>query len=150
VLPGAEFTAEALNPAKQRRVLFWHQERKLAGTVVLRGTEPEPVTVTLRPLAALTGRAIRKNGEPLAGYPIEYGAWPEVGWPRSNKGSGRAPLHTDQDGRFRIPDLPAGVPLYLAVLVPKTRYIFIHREKIVLAPGMTKNLGDLPGEPEEP
>src|SRR5262249_14123111 len=29
VLPGAEFTAEALNPAKSRRLLFWHHDRKL-------------------------------------------------------------------------------------------------------------------------
>src|SRR5262249_3319309 len=63
--PGAEFTAEARNLARPRRLLFWHHERKLAGTVVLRGGEPEPVTVTLQPLATVTGRAVLKNGEPL-------------------------------------------------------------------------------------
>jgi len=150
VLPGAEFTAEALNPARQRRLLFWHRERKLAGTVVLRGTEPEPVTVTLQPLAALTGRAVRKNGEPLAGYAVEYGAWPELEWPGSRKDFEREPILTDKDGRFRVADLPAGVPLHLAILVSKTRYAFIYRQKIVLEPGATKDLGNLPGEPEEP
>jgi RNA polymerase sigma factor (sigma-70 family) len=150
VLPGAEFTAEALNPAKQRRLLFWHHERKLAGTMVLRGNEPEPVTVTLQPLAALTGRAVRKNGEPLAGYAVEYGAWPELEWPGNNKGFQREPILTDKDGRFRLPDLPAGVPLNLLILVPKTRYAFIHRDKVVLEPGKTRNLGNLQGEPKEP
>lgn len=150
-LPGAEFTAAALSPAKPRRLLFWHQERKLAGTVVLRGTEAEPVTVRLRPLAALTGRAVRTNGEPLAGYPVEYSAWPELKWPGyGDKRFEQKPLLTDKDGRFRIPELPAGVPLEIAVFVPKTRYAFIHRSKIVLESGATKDLGNLPGEPEEP
>jgi hypothetical protein len=151
VLPGAEFTAEALSPAKRRRLLFWHQERKLAGTVVLRGNEPEPVTVVLQPLATLTGRAVRTNGEPLAGYPIEYSGWPELKWPDyGDKRFERQPLLTDKEGRFCVTDLPAGVPLHLSIFVPKTRYAFIHREKIVLEPGKAKELGDLKGEPQEP
>jgi RNA polymerase sigma factor (sigma-70 family) len=143
VLPGAEFTAEALNPAKTRRLLFWHKERKLAGTIVLRGNEPEPVTVTLQPLAALTGRALLKNGEPLIGYGVEYGAWPDLEWPGPNKSFKREPILTDKEGRFRLTDLPAGVPLTLMVITPKTRYAPIHREKIILEPGKTMDLGDL-------
>ncbi len=149
-LPNAEFTVEALNPAKPRRLLFWHDGRKLAGTVVLRGTEPEPVTITLQPLATLTGRAVRKNGEPLAGYAVEYSAWPELSWPGQNKRFKQEPIRTDKDGRFRISDLPAEVPLNVLIFVPKTRYAFIHRDKIVLEPGKTRDLGNLPGEPEEP
>jgi hypothetical protein len=147
LLPGAEFTVEALNPAKPRRLLFLHQERKLAGTVVLRGNEPELVTVRLQPLATLTGRAVQPNGEPLAGYAVEYGAWPDLDWPGSNKGMKREPILTDNEGRFRVPDLPAGVPLTLMVITPKTRYAPIQREKIILEPGKTKDLGDLRGQP---
>jgi RNA polymerase sigma factor (sigma-70 family) len=149
VLPGAEFTAEALNLAKPRRLLFWHHERKLAGTVVLSGNEAEPVTVRLQPLAALSGRAVLKNGAPLVGYAVEYGAWPELEWPRSNKGFEEPPILTDNEGRFRIMELPAGVPLTLWVITPKTRYAVIHREKIVLEPGKTKDVGDLRGQPME-
>jgi protocatechuate 3,4-dioxygenase beta subunit len=149
VLPGTEFTAKALNPAKPRRLLFWHEERKLAGTVVLRGDEPEPVTVMLQPLAALTGRALHKTtGEPLVGYSVEYSAYPEVEWPGQNKSFKREPILTDKEGRFRVTDLPAGVPLLLQV-VAKSRFAPINIEKITLQPGQTKDLGDLRGQPED-
>jgi RNA polymerase sigma factor (sigma-70 family) len=148
VLPGAEFTAEALNPARPRRLLFWHRDRKLAGTVVLRGDEPEPVTVTLQPLAALTGRAVLKTGEPLVGHAVEYGVpWREVEWPGQDKRFKRQPILTDQEGRFRVTDLPAGVPLDVYIIAPKTRYEVIYREAIILEPGQTKDLGDLRGRP---
>jgi RNA polymerase sigma factor (sigma-70 family) len=150
VLPGAEFTAEALNPAKPRRLLFWHRDRKLAGTVVLRGDEPDPITVTLQPLAALTGRAMLKNGEPLVGYAVEYSAWPELAWPGRDKRLQREPLLTDKEGRFRITDLPAGLPLTLSVIAPKTRFAVIYRKKIILESGKTEDLGDLRGEPQKP
>jgi RNA polymerase sigma factor (sigma-70 family) len=148
-ISSAEFTAEALSPVRPRRLLFWHAERRLAGTVVLRGDEPEPVTVRLQPLAALTGRVVRKNGEPLAGYGIEYSAWPEVEWPASPKGRRQEPILTDQEGRFRVADLPAGVPLQLNVIQPKTRFAMVSRQRIILEPDKTKDLGNLRGEPRQ-
>jgi hypothetical protein len=147
-LPGAEFSAEALSPTKPRRLFFWHQERKLAGTVVLRGDEAEPVTVTLQSLAALTGRAVRKSGEPLVGYAVEYSAWPELQLPDHQKRLERQPIRTDEEGRFRVTELPAGVPLNLAVIAPKSRYAVIHQKNIILEPGKTKNLGTLQGQSE--
>jgi RNA polymerase sigma factor (sigma-70 family) len=149
VLPGAEFTAEALNPAKPRRLLFWHEKRKLAGTVVLRGDEPEPVTVTLRPLGTITGRAVRKNGEPLVGYSVEYSAWPVLEWPGQSKDFERRPILTDKEGRFRVLDLPAGVPLRLSVINRKSRYGVVQRTDIVLEPGKTRDLGTLRGQTED-
>jgi RNA polymerase sigma factor (sigma-70 family) len=150
-LADSEFIAAALNPARPRRLLFWHDERQLAGTVALRGDEPEPVTVRLQPLAALTGRAILKtNGEPLVGYSVEYAAGEGLGWPGYDKRREREPLLTDKHGRFRIANLPAGVPLDLALVAPKSRFAAVHREKIVLEPGKTKDLGVLRGDPYEP
>jgi hypothetical protein len=123
----------------------------LAGTIVLRGNEAEPVTVTLRPLATITGRAVLKNGEPLVGYSVEYGAWPELDWPRPGKRFDRDPILTDNAGRFRVSDLPAGVPLHLMVIAPKTRYAVIHRPRIILEAGKTTDLGQLRGDPvDEP
>jgi RNA polymerase sigma factor (sigma-70 family) len=149
-LPGAEFTAEALTPARPRRVLFWHRDRKLAGTVVLRGDEPEPVAVTLRPLAALTGRAVRKTGEPLAGYGVEVDAWPQLDWREHDRQLGRQPVVvTDMEGRFRVADLPAGVPLNFTVIAPKSRYGVIRRTKIILEPGKTRDFGALRAQLED-
>jgi hypothetical protein len=150
VLPSDAFTAEALNPAKPRRLLFWHRDRKVAGTVLLRGDEPEPVTVTLLPLATLTGRAVGKTGEPLVGYAVEYAARAGLEWPGRQKHRGEPPMVTDQEGRFRIADLPAGVPFNLAIIVPKSRFAAIHREELILDSGKTRDLGDLRGElPDE-
>ena len=53
---------------------------------------------------------------------------------------------TDNDGRFRLTDLPAGVPLNVSVIVPKTRFATIHVERVTLAPRQTKDLGDLKGD----
>jgi hypothetical protein len=39
----------------------------LSATVVLRGDEREPVTVTLKPMAGFRGRALSADGKPLAG-----------------------------------------------------------------------------------
>ena len=147
-LTGTEFTAEALNPDKPRRMLFWHPDRKLAGTVVLRGDEPEPVTVTLQPLAGVSGRAVLKTtGEPLVGYAVEYSGWPEVDFPARRKHPDASPILTDNEGRFRLTDLPAGVPLNLSLIAPKTRFASVHRDKVVLEPGTTKEMGELRGDP---
>lgn len=151
VLPGVDFVVEALNPAKPRRLLFWHESAKLAGTVLLKGDEPEPVTVTLQPLAELTGRAVQKNGQPLVDYSVEYGtSMVELGWPGYEKRRKLKPNLTDKEGRFRVTDLPAGLPLILDIVAPKTRFAVIERKKIILEPGKTKDLGDLIGEPYEP
>jgi protocatechuate 3,4-dioxygenase beta subunit len=148
VLTGTEFTADALNLAKPRRLLFWHDERKLAGSVVLRGDEPEPVTVTLQPLATLTGRAIAKTGEPLVAHSVEYSGWPELRLPHEDgKRRDENPILTDAEGRFRLTGLPAGVPLQISVIVPKTRFATIHVDKVVVEPGQIKDLGDLRGTP---
>jgi len=148
VLSSAEFTAEALSLAKPRRLLFWHEERKLAGTVVLRGDEPEPVTITLKPLATIRGRAIAKDGEPLVGHAVEHSGWPELRLPHEDgKRRDENPNLTDADGRFRLTGLPAGVPLTVSVIVPKTRFATINRDKILLEPDQTRDLGDLRGAP---
>jgi RNA polymerase sigma factor (sigma-70 family) len=143
VLSGSDFTAEALNLDKPRRLLFWHRDRKLAGTMVVRGDEPEPLTVTLQPLAAITGRALRKNGEPLVGYAVEYDAWPELELPDQNKRLEHDRVLTDKEGRFRLTDVPAGMPLNVSVYNLKSRYAPIRRTRIILTPGKTETLGDL-------
>src|SRR5213592_4096400 len=63
------------------------------------------------------------TGEPLVGYTVGYSAGPGLPWPVPDK-RGRLPQFTttDQDGRFRILDLPAGVPLYFYACPPKSGF----------------------------
>jgi RNA polymerase sigma factor (sigma-70 family) len=149
VLPGDEFTVEAVSSARPRRLLFWHHERKLAGTIVLRGNETDPITVTMKPLAAITGRALATNGEPLVGYAVGYSALPDVEWPRPEKPAKQPSILTDNQGRFHIPDLPTGLPLGVYIVQPKTSYALIHRDNIILEAGKTRDLGDLRGQPRD-
>lgn len=93
------FKAVDLNPARPRRVAFFHKERKLVGHVLLSADTKEPVTVRLRPGAVLTGRVLGADGKPLAGvrvtasYPLNPGRWLPKGWgtlPRRSRPMPRA------------------------------------------------------------
>jgi RNA polymerase sigma factor (sigma-70 family) len=107
-LKDASFTAQALNPARPRTVAFLHKERKLAGCVKLRGDEKEPVTVKLEPWAAVAGRALDEEGNPLADAECRIGYHANmIRWLFE---AGREKVKTDREGRFRVERLFPGVP----------------------------------------
>jgi hypothetical protein len=141
-LPGAEFTAAGLDSARPRRLVFFypterHPGRKLGATVVLRGDEPEPVVVKLRPLAAVTGRVLDADGRPVAGARM-HPSFPEKDLTILNNLTGfhDRPTETDAAGRFRLDALPAGVELHI---ITPHRYT----PKMTLKPGEVRDLGDL-------
>jgi RNA polymerase sigma factor (sigma-70 family) len=141
-LKDASFTATTLSPARARTIAFIHKERKLAGQVVLRGTEKEPVTVKLEPWGAVTGRALDEEGRPLvdAECLINY----QSNMVRWLFDSGRVRVKTDQEGRFRVEGLFPGVPFAINFLKkgkfhdPGDKY-----RELPLKPGETKELGDI-------
>jgi hypothetical protein len=152
-LASAEFTAAALAPDKPRQLVFWDRGRTLAGTVTLKGDEPEPVTVTLRPLAAVTGRAVGPDGQPLAGARVSYHYAPKVlGGMNYIVENVDPQIHTDADGRFRIPGLPAGVEFgaYLRPADFRRPLTLASVDRLVLEPGQTKDLGELRARRIEP
>ncbi len=103
----ASFEARGFDPIRPRRVDFFHKERQLAASVVLRGDEAEPVVVRLAPSSSVTGRLVNEHGEPLAGYPLIQ-ILPDVETP----GQGNLPpgqLISGDDGRFRIEGLIPGL-----------------------------------------
>jgi beta-lactamase regulating signal transducer with metallopeptidase domain/protocatechuate 3,4-dioxygenase beta subunit len=136
-LDGADFTAYALDPARPRRLYFYHEARRLGGSLVVRGDEPGPVTARLQPLASVRGRLLDGQGKPVAGASFqliyaEADGRPRVqfpgGWrvltPEEERRQERArgylgktlitgPEKTDADGRFRIPRIVPGLTFEL-------------------------------------
>jgi hypothetical protein len=109
-------TVYALDPARPRQVVFLHPERKLAGTLMVRGDEKEPSTVRLVPTGTVTGRLLDSDGQPLAEVEVSLnfsGDIPSELYRRLYLG--RPPTRTDRNGHFRlegaVPDLKFGLNL---------------------------------------
>ncbi|HKB03205.1 MAG TPA: sigma-70 family RNA polymerase sigma factor [Gemmataceae bacterium] len=112
----AEFTAESIDPARPRAVVFVHKEKKLAGFVRVRGDEKGPVEVKLEPCATVTGRVVNADGKPMAD--IRIGAVMGLDEPDPT-GVGDIPsreIRTDKDGRFKIEGLVPGMRYNLSAM----------------------------------
>src|SRR5262249_41687220 len=72
-LDAATGSVVGLDPDRPRRLTFLHAGQELAGHIVLRGDEPEPVRVKLEPWGSITGRGLGSDGRPLAGARGELG-----------------------------------------------------------------------------
>jgi RNA polymerase sigma factor (sigma-70 family) len=105
-LPAATFTATALNPQHPRTLIFYHEERKLAAHVVLRGDEKEPVSVRLQPVGTLTGRVVDPEGKPVEGAKVRL-EYRDAAGKRMRLGFGHSG-QTDAAGRFTFADVHAG------------------------------------------
>ncbi len=91
----------ALDPKKPRRLFFLHVQRNLAGSLLLRGDEKEPVIVRLKRAGAVTGRLLDADGQPLAGADVNpIGS--EAASIALYQLAQRPPVRTDKGGRFRI------------------------------------------------
>jgi protocatechuate 3,4-dioxygenase beta subunit len=132
-LETAAFTVRGLDRRRSRTVLFIHDEKDLAGGVVLRGDEKGPLTVKLQRHGDVTGRIVDANGKPVA--KVQLGC--------RLKGVRFSPPKlggaiTDNDGRFRVKGLIPGLENELIVLGPVPRVV-----PVVAEPGKTRDLGDV-------
>jgi hypothetical protein len=161
-----QFTAFGLDPRRPRRLAFAHVEKNLAGSVVVRGDEPGPVTVEMRPWAKVTGRLVGPDGRPVAtgslrfteipvrqpGQPAdtdtgEFVTWRAVGVPdRSPK--------LNADGRFTADGLVPGLKYHLAVVddegarvIADVKWTGLVFRNLVLAPGEARDMGVIPLKP---
>ena len=103
-------TIYALDPTEPRQVIFYHPERRLAATRAFRGDEAERPVVRLAPTRTLVGRALDKDGQPLAGASVD-GSWRDDTARELQRqlNMTREALYTDDDGRFRVEGALPGV-----------------------------------------
>ena len=149
-LTTAAFTVSAVKPGQSRRLLFLHQANHLAGTLLVRGDEPGPLTVKLEPWGVVTGQLVTAEGKPLTGHQILSGEGelitPEgVRPPPLDAGWLPDPVRPDKDGRFRVEGLVPGLKYRFDIA--KDGYVAritgIAARNITVRSGETKDLGKI-------
>jgi RNA polymerase sigma factor (sigma-70 family) len=132
-------TVFALDSRKPRHLLFLHADRKLAGSLTVRGGEKEPPVARLSPTGSVTGRALDREGRPIAGAEVNLSS-PDA----AARELYRQMVHTDKDGRFRIEGLVPDVKFNLNVYQGRTFLVGEPRIGVrQVKPGATLDLGDL-------
>jgi RNA polymerase sigma factor (sigma-70 family) len=143
-LPTAAFTVHGMRKDKPRNLIFLHEKKKLAGSLVVRGTEKGPLTVKLRPWSVVTGRLVDDGGQPLTGgelvilsgrkffeEDLQVGSLPKNSFP------------VGKDGRFRIEGLLPGLKYSIAVSDGGNRLLGRLVNNLTVKSGETKDLGDV-------
>jgi|GEM_PF-3282058 len=158
-----EFTALGLDPAHPRLLCFAHPERKLAGSIVLRGDEKEPIVVKLEPWSTVTGRLLTADGKPVQKAELSFTEMPPLkpGASRSSDTGIHVVYHsayrpspdprTDEQGRFRVEGLAPGLKYNLAWpdrdAAPQQKWKGLVFRTLVLKPGENKDLGTITLQP---
>src|SRR5262249_45092511 len=126
-------------------------DKKLAGSLVVKGDDKGPLTVKLGPAGVLTGRFVTSDGKPLADLPLMSVTHGPVADPRERPtfdvtvGSFPRGLQTDKDGKFRVEGLAPGLTYKLAV----TRKMYLLEPEgeagkgFTFKAGETKDVGEL-------
>jgi protocatechuate 3,4-dioxygenase beta subunit len=140
--PTAEFRVRHYTPEWPRLLLLAHPEKKLAGSLLVRGQQPGKLSVRLQPGGTVTGTVVDAAGKPRAGVAVRA-TWSATTPEELTAGAVAFPLayyRTDKDGRFRIDGLAPGVKYYGLVLAETGERL---ASDIVVKSGETKELGRL-------
>jgi hypothetical protein len=139
-LKAADFTVYGLKIAEPRKLIFVDEGLKLAGSCVVRGDEPEPITVKLESWATVTGRLVTSDGLPRTDVDFYFarGFKPDMtlGIPPKRD------YHPDKDGRFRIEGLVPGLRYGMSASIGSMSVGDVFGD-LILKPGETKDLGDV-------
>jgi RNA polymerase sigma factor (sigma-70 family) len=145
----ATCTIFALDPKKPRRVLFFHAERKLAGSLMLRGDEKEPVVVRLGQTGSVMGHMLDRDGQPLVGADLQLSAPDRSASELYRQLAQLRPrVRTDKDGRFRVEGIVPDVKFTLGITQGRT--FFVGEPRIgsrQVKSGETLDLGEIRVKP---
>ncbi|WP_422928773.1 M56 family metallopeptidase [Singulisphaera sp. PoT] len=139
----AEAEVKNLMPGEERQILVKHEARKLGKVIRVRqGDDAKgPVSITLEPLASITGRILDIEGNPVALATITTNLIPSENFTASLE-----PVLTGPDGRFIVPEVPVGCRYSLWAESPEvakhTAIVGLGRE-IEVKPGAVIDIGDL-------
>jgi hypothetical protein len=148
-LPTSEFTLLNVAPGKPRLVQVAHRDKNLAGFLVVKGDEKEPLSVRLATAGNLRGRLVNRDGAPVTVGEIvgTYAAMAQPGDPPFDPSRGTLPrgIRPDRDGKFEIKGLSPGLSYQLGLV----NGAYLHRldgkaaEPISIRTGETIDLGDV-------
>jgi RNA polymerase sigma factor (sigma-70 family) len=143
-------TVLALDPKKPRRVIFFHAERNLAGSLTVRGDEKEPPIVRLEGAGSVTGRVLDRDGQPLAGADVNLSSPDRLASELyRQRDQLRPPIRTDKEGRFRIEGIVPEVKFTLGIRQGRTFLVGEPRIGVrQVKPGETLDLGDVRVKPQ--
>ena len=141
-LDSPDFEATGLDPSKPRRIYAFHEGRKLAGSLLVRGDEAGPLVVALQPRGTIVGRVVDEEGRPLTKIRM-------IDLRESEFKPDRGLLFAefaDADGRFEVLVVP-GLS-YRAYAVERGGSLLGKVfEDVKVAPGQSLDLGDLKLKP---
>jgi RNA polymerase sigma factor (sigma-70 family) len=143
-LKTSAFTVTGLGLEQSRLLEFIHIEKKLAGSVTVKGDDKGPLVVKLAPAAALTGRLVTPEGKPVADGEVTARHEAAIG-------SLPAGIRPDKDGKFRIEGLVPGLTYRLGLV----KGMYLHRldgaagGELTFEQGQTRDLGDVVVKPIE-
>jgi RNA polymerase sigma factor (sigma-70 family) len=127
-------------------LVFYHPEKKLAGTRRLKGDEKEPISVRLGPTGAIKGRLLDDNGKPQAGITIEVKYRDREAEEVHSVSHGNKPIVTDANGAFTFDEVIPGSKFDLSFRRGAQRYA---RESkpggtaVAVQPGQCRELGSI-------
>lgn len=148
-LPTAKGYIYALDPKEPRRVLFYHPEKKLAQTHVLRGDEKGAIQVRLEPSASMKGMLTDQEGEPLVDAEVRVYSRNEIGRELYRQlRLNRAPARTDAKGQFRVEGLIPNMKIGVSIRKGRESRVGVPRIGLrTIGSGETEDLGTVKTKP---
>ena len=144
---GAEFTFIHTRPGKPETVAIVSENRELAAFVKIKGGEPDPIRVVLRPSGTVSGRLVDVDGRPRPNMRLEVSY--SLGSSQVGEQGFSPPLMTGRDGRFTIRGLVPGLSYNVSVIRrgakdEEQRYEgYLRTNAWTLKPGELRDWGDV-------